>query len=299
MSVIWDCFFRVIFDLRADLAIIMQTMLRNRFLFIIALTTASLNGGVVFQTTTRSRGVSVRKDVVFTPVGWPARLVADFHIPSAKAPTPAVLLIHGGGWNKKERRSDMLDIAHALSKHGYFVMNTTYRLTPNWKFPAQTDDLKQALRYMRDNHVDLNIDTSRIATFGYSAGGHLAALIGLDPQNGVKAIVAGGAPADLSFWPDGKLTGLLLGGPLKGREALYRTASPISHVTKNSPPVFIYHGTADDLVPIEHPKAFIAALQAKGVPHETYWIEGRSHIFAHLFSAAAIPKAINFLDKNL
>ncbi|MEK6230797.1 MAG: alpha/beta hydrolase [Luteolibacter sp.] len=242
----------------------------------------------------------MRRDVAFTPEGWPARLVADLYIPSStQKPTPAVLLVHGGGWNGKERRSDMSAIAKTLAKRGYFVMNATYRLTPDWKFPAQTDDLGAALRYMQKNEKTLSIDTSRIATFGYSAGGHLAALIGLDPDNGVKAIVAGGAPADLRFWPDGKLTGLLLGGPLKGNEAIYRKASPVSYVRKDSPPVFIYHGTADDLVPVEHPKAFIGALQAKGVPHETYWIKGRSHIFAHLFSAAAIPKAIDFLDKNL
>ena len=152
---------------------------------------------------------------------------------------------------------------------------------------------------MRENHESLHIDTSRIATFGYSAGGHLAALIGLDPKNGIKAIVAGGAPADLSFWPDGKLTGLLLGGPLKGHEAIYREASPVTYVRKDSPPVFIYHGTADDLVPVEHPKAFIAALEAKGVKHEVYWVKGRSHILAHLFPASAISKAIDFLDRNL
>lgn len=274
-------------------------MLRKRFLSLIALTTASLSSGASSQPNSGSRSFSIQKDVVFTPAKWPAKLVADIYKPTSSAPTPAVLLIHGGGWNDKERRSDMAGIARSLTKRGYFVMNTTYRLTPDWKFPAQTDDLEQALRYIQENHEALNVDTSRIATFGYSAGGHLSALIGLDPKNGIKAIVAGGAPADLSFWPDGKLTGLLLGGPLKGHEAIYRKASPVTHVTKNSPPVFIYHGTADDLVPIEHPKAFIKVLEEKGVPHEVYWIKGRSHIFTHLFPADAISKAIDFLDKNV
>jgi predicted esterase len=70
-------------------------------------------------------------------------------------------------------------------------------------------------------------------------------------------------------------------------------------VNKDSPPVFIYHGTSDDLVPIAHPKAFISALDKNGVPHETYWIEGRSHIMSHLFPAGAIRGAIGFLDKHL
>ena len=274
-------------------------MLRKRFLSLITLATASMAGCGASPSGSRPRGVSVREDVVFTPQGWPAGLLADLYLPSVSAPAPAVLLIHGGGWNGKERRSDMSGIARSLAKRGYFVMNATYRLTPDWKFPAQTDDLGLALRFMRENHASLNIDTSRIATFGYSAGGHLAALIGLDPKNGVKAIVAGGAPSDLSLWPDGKLTGLLLGGPLKGNEAIYRKASPTAHVGKDSPPVFIYHGTADDLVPVEHPKAFIQALEEKGVPHETYWIKGRSHILAHLFPASAIGNAIDFLDRKL
>jgi acetyl esterase/lipase len=274
-------------------------MLRSRFLYLSLAASASLSGCVSAPVASCPGSLSVRKDVVFTPEGWPAALVADLYSPSLATPAPAVLLIHGGGWNDKERRSDMDGIARMLAKRGYFVMNATYRLTPAWKFPAQPDDLEQALGFMRKNSDSLNIDPSRIATFGYSAGGHLAALIGLDPKNRVKAIVAGGAPSDLSFWPDGRLTGLLLGGPVKGNEALYRRASPVTHVRSDSPPVFIYHGTADDLVPIQHPEAFISALEAKGVSHETYWIAGRSHIFAHVFSAAAIPKAIDFLDKNL
>lgn len=239
------------------------------------------------------------KDIVFTPKDWPAPLVANLYKPQSASPTPAVLLIHGGGWNKKERRGDMTGIAKNLVKRGYFVMNTTYRLTPDWKFPAQKNDIDLALDYMRENSVELNIDTTRLATFGYSAGGHLAALAGLDPENEIKAIVAGGAPTDLSLWPDGKLTGLLLGGPLKGNEKLYHSASPVTHIRPSSPPVFIYHGTADDLVPLEHPKTLIKALEENDTPHEIYWINGRSHIMAHLFSADAVPEAIAFLDKHL
>ena len=275
-------------------------MLRMRFLTLLVLSAAALNGCAPPPSSPQvSAGFSVRKDVVFTPENWPTAQLADLYIPASEKPAPAVLLIHGGGWSGKERRGDMTGIARSLAKKGYFVMNATYRLTPEWKFPAQREDLEQALGFMRSNAKELNIDTSRLATFGYSAGGHLAALIGLDPANGVKAIVAGGAPSDLSFWPDGKLTGLLLGGPVKGNEKIYREASPVHDVTENSPPVFIYHGTKDDLVPLEHPEAFIAALGKNGVEHEVHWIEGRSHIMAHLFSARAVPESIGFLDKHL
>lgn len=241
----------------------------------------------------------VTKDVVFTPEKWPAKLIADFYKPCATSSTPAILLVHGGGWSKKERRSDMVEIAKDLARRGYFVMNTTYRLTPEWKFPAQKEDMDMAIRHLRENAKSYNIDPERIGTFGYSAGGHLAALAGLDPKNRVKSIVAGGAPSNLAFWSDGKLTGQLMGGPLKGREAAYREASPVSYVTHNSPPVFIYHGSKDTLVPVEHPKAFSDVLEKNNVEHEVYWIEGRSHILTHLFSASAVPKAIDFLDRHL
>ncbi len=275
-------------------------MFRTPFLTFLILSAAAMNGCAPAPTTARSSaGFSVRKNIVYTPIKWPTAQLADLYFPTSAKPAPAVLLIHGGGWNGKERRSDMTGIARSLAKRGYFVMNATYRLTPEWKFPAQRDDLEQAIRFIRSNAKEFNIDTSRIATFGYSAGGHLAALIGLDPANRVNAIVAGGAPTDLAFWPDGKLTGQLLGGPVKGNEKIYHEASPVHDVTNNSPPVFIYHGTKDDLVPLEHPNTFIAALRKHSVEHDVYWIEGRSHILAHLFSARAIPEAINFLDKHL
>jgi acetyl esterase/lipase len=275
-------------------------MPRTRFLTLLVLGAAALNGcAPPPPSPTSSTAFSVRKDVVFTPKDWPTAQLADLYIPASAKPAPAVLLIHGGGWSGKERRGDMTGIARSLAKRGYFVMNATYRLTPDWQFPAQREDLERAIGFMRMNAKELNIDTSRLGTFGYSAGGHLAALIGVDPANGVKAIVAGGAPTDLSFWPEGRLTGLLLGGPVKGNEEIYREASPVHDVSKNRPPVFIYHGTKDDLVPLEHPEAFIAALRKHDVEHEVYWIEGRSHIMTHLFSASAIPEAINFLDKHL
>lgn len=280
--------------------IILEIMQRQSFASLLILAAVSLSGCMTSPMINASAAdFKTSKDVTFTPASWPAQLVADFYRPTSDKPTPAVLLIHGGGWNGKERRSDMTAIAKSLAKRGYFVMNTTYRLTPNWKYPAQTEDINEALAYLRSNANELNIDPDRIATFGYSAGAHLASLAGLDPKNRIKAIVSGGTPADLRFWPDGKLTGLLLGGPLKGNEAVYREASPVTHITRHSPPVFLYHGTGDTLVPIKHTEAYIASLEKHQVTHEAYWIDGRSHIMTHLFPAQAISKAIDFLDQHL
>jgi acetyl esterase/lipase len=258
----------------------------------------ALNACTYLPPTSGKGDFIIDHDVVFTPPTWPVGLVADFHKPDSATPTPAVLLIHGGGWTR-ERRGDMDGIARILARRGYFVMNTTYRLTPDWKFPAQSEDVAEALRYLRANAARFNLDPDRIATFGYSAGGHLAALAGMDRRNRVKAVVAGGAPADLSYWPEGELTMQLLGGPLKGNENLYQKASPVWQVRRGSPPVFLYHGTADDIVPPAHPEALVAALRKNRIDHEVYWIEGRSHVFAHLFPADAIEEAVDFLDAHL
>lgn len=290
------------FDFSAFSSIVWPTMHFPKLTPLTLIAAASLSACMtspITRPSAKTSGFKTTKDLTFTPASWPAPLVADLYQPAAEKPTPAILLIHGGGWNGKERRSDMTAIAKSLAKRGYFVMNTTYRLTPEWKFPAQTEDINEALTYMRRNAKELNLDPTRIATFGYSAGAHLASLAGLDPKNRIKAIVSGGTPADLRFWPDGKLTGLLLGGPLAGNEAIYRQASPVTHITPESPPVFIYHGTADTLVPIAHAKAYIDELEKNHVSHEVYWIKGRSHILTHLFPAQAISKATDFLDTHL
>jgi acetyl esterase/lipase len=231
---------------------------------------------------------SVQRDIVYTPPGWPASISA-----------PAVLLIHGGGWTGGDGRWEMVPIAKQLAKRGYVVFNVTYRMAPRWLYPAPVDDLREAVKWMRAHAQEEGIDPSRIATFGYSAGGHLAALVGLDEQMKINAIVAGGTPADLSLFPGGTLVPQFLGGTRKQIPERFREASPVNHVTRNSPPVFIYHGSADTLVPPEQAWAFDARLTKFKVPHELYWIEGRNHIPAFLLSGNTIQLAIDFLDRNL
>ncbi len=240
-----------------------------------------------------------KKDLVFTTDDWPASLLADIYHPQLQGKRPAIVLIHGGGWNGNERRGDMVEIAKALAKRGYVVMNTSYRRTPNWKWPAQADDIQAAIQYLRRNSDALGIDADRIGVWGYSAGGHLALVAGADPSNQIKAIVAGAAPTDLTIWPDGKLTGLLMGGPLKGREQLYRDASPVYQITKATPPVFLYHGTKDELVVPAHVRRLEKELTKKKVPYEVFWIKGRGHMTTHLFPGGAIEAGIAFLDEAM
>ena len=115
----------------------------------------------------------------------------------------------------------------------------------------------------------------------------------------IRAIVAGGAPSDLTFYPGGDLVPQFLGGTQQEIPQRFKDASPVNYVTTNSPPMFIYHGTSDRLVPPDHARAMIAALEKHRVPHATYWIKGRDHIAAFLLPGGSVDAAIDFLDQQM
>ena len=153
-------------------------------------------------------GFTVLRDQVYSPTDWPQRLEADVYVPDRPGPYPAVLVVHGGGW---ERRSpeDMTEIAEYLAEHGFVAVNVEYRLAPAFRFPAQLHDVQQAMRWIHSQAEKLSVDTRRIGAYGYSAGAHLVALLAVvseggpldEPYGGAEtrlaAVVAGGTPADL------------------------------------------------------------------------------------------------------
>ena len=254
------------------------------------------------QSTSVKNGYTVTRNLVYTPDGWPEPVLGDLYRPKSTGPRPAVLLVHGGGWTGKDGRWQMNPIAGKLAKRGYVVMNVTYRLAPRWTYPAPVEDLQEAVKWMRANAAEQGIDPDRIATFGYSAGGYLAALTGLTegPESSrIKAIVAGGAPSDLTFYPGGDLVPQFLGGTQQEIPGRFREASPVNYVTANSPPMFLYHGTADQLVKTEHARAMIHACEKSGVVCEKYWIEGRDHIAAFLLPSGSVDTAMDFLDRQM
>jgi acetyl esterase/lipase len=245
---------------------------------------------------------TVTRDVVYTPPRWPEPVRGDVFRPRTPHPAPAVLLIHGGGWTGKDGRWEVEPIAKKLARRGYVVLNITYRLAPRWQFPAPLEDMQQAVKWLRDHAVEYGIDPVRIATFGYSAGGYLAAFGGLieGPESfKIRAIVAGGAPSDLTFYPGGYLVPQFLGGTQREIPHRFREASPVNYVTSRSPPMFLYHATADKLVKPEHPLAMIRALSKNRVRHQTYWIKGRGHVSAFLLPAQAVDEAVDFLDREM
>ncbi|MGQ0587109.1 MAG: alpha/beta hydrolase [Gammaproteobacteria bacterium] len=249
----------------------------------------------------------VTRDLAYTPDDWPQRLLADVYRPAGAGPFPSVLLLHGGAW-KQGSRDQVDSLAERLAERGYLVVNATYRLVPRYVWPAQLRDVQQALRWMRSPAGGaLGIDSARIGAFGYSAGGHLAALLGgmadepqwSGPGLALRAVVAGGTPSDLTAFCDGSLTPAFIGKPCSEALQSYRDASPIEHVSRGNPPVFIYHGGFDQLVPVDQAERYRAALDAAGVTTEYFVIRGHGHITAFLVDGAAVDAALDFLDRYL
>lgn len=244
----------------------------------------------------------VKEEVVFTPAEWPRALPATIYQPKGDGPWPGVLLIYGGSWNSAGHRWQMSNIARKLAKRGYVVMNATYRGTPEFIYPAPVEDLKEALRWLRKHSAQYKLDPNRIAAYGFSAGGHLAALLGTmdgPPDVRVQAVVAGSAPTDLTLFPGGEIVPRFLGATIEEKPDLFREASAVSQVTSDDPPAFIYHGTDDTTVSPEHSKVFKAALDRAGVRNELYWVQGRKHASMLIFNGTAEEAAIAFLDSVL
>lgn len=246
-------------------------------------------------------GVS-RKEVVFTPPDWPVEIEGTVFKPRSAAPAPAVLLIHGGVKIGDDGRWVMNGTARKLAERGYYVLNITYRDIKSWEYPAQLDDVRTALAWMRANAPREGIDRERIAVFGYSAGGYLGALAALDDRpgvSGVKAIVAGSSPMDLSVYARGDLVRRYFGTAAEPFPEQFAEASPLVYVRRDSPPVFLYHGTGDELVRPDHTEKFARVLRHYRVPHEVFWIPGKGHVTAFFSSGEAVEKAIDFLDRRL
>jgi acetyl esterase/lipase len=238
-------------------------------------------------------------------------LKADVYVPAGDGPFPGVLAVHGGAW-RMGSKWQMAGYAQKLADAGFTVVSINYRLAPDHKFPAQIEDCKSAVRWMRKSAPKYKIDATRIGAVGYSAGGHLVALLGTtDPACGLEGpdadgtstqlqcVVAGGAPCDFRLIPPNS-EGLAywLGGSRAEKPEAYELASPLKFVTKDDPPILFFHGDADMLVPLVGPKAMVKKLGEVGVPAQLYTIAGAGHI-----PAFADPKAheetIKFFRENL
>src|SRR5215218_6913320 len=202
-------------------------------------------------------------------------------------PAPLVLLLHGGSWSGGSRVS-FHDEMRALARRGYTAAAIEYRLTdaPRDVFPEAMADVRCALRTLRRRAADYHVAPARVAALGYSAGGHLASMLGVAADVGgldepgcdasaedvrVQAVVSYAGPQDLRVngpytQEQADIVTNFLGVFPGDAPTVARLASPIAHVSAGDPPFLMLHGTDDPLVPVDHPRRMASALRAVGSP---------------------------------
>ena len=160
----------------------------------------------------------------------------------------------------------------AFADRGFAIASINYRLTGEARFPAQIDDVRAALKWLRANAVKYGYDSSRIGVIGRSAGGHLCALLGVSSagDQAVQAVCVLSGPSDMQAMVEAAIdpkrrTAMesLFGTPLKDKSALIRSANPIAQITGQSPPFLILHGEQDEVVPVALAQSFHTALSTR------------------------------------
>ena len=209
----------------------------------------------------------------------------DLYVPRTEKPAPVVIWIFGGSW-KFGSKSFHLNVRD-LTRHGIAVASIEYRLSGTAKYPAQLDDCRSALNWLRENGARYGIDPLRIGVSGESAGGHLAALLGtVEGTPRIRAVFAMYPPTDLVILgrqyanPVAPTNiDLLFGGPIETKLAVAAEASPVNHVSRSSPPFLLIHGARDELVPIEQSRMLQRKLENAKVPVRLIVAPNKEHWF--------------------
>lgn len=236
--------------------------------------------------------------------GQPQHLLHDVSRPKDQSKDlPVVLLVHGGGWVGGSR-TDYRFMQNALAQQQFVTVSIDYRLSPDSVFPAQVEDAKCAVRWLRENAHQYRMDTRRVVAMGASAGAHLVALLGTTqgmPQfegsgghanqsSSIDAMVLHGGPYNLgplvremSAHPTAdspaslKAVSMLLGGNTDSNSQAYRGASPATYASPKSAPALLLHGQHDTVVPHSQALSFDALLRAKGVSSDVVIMDGAGH----------------------
>ncbi|MCI0478030.1 MAG: alpha/beta hydrolase [Anaerolineales bacterium] len=224
-------------------------------------------------------------------------LKLDLYFPQGDAKlAPALVNIHGGSWSGGDkRRSDSAADLPTLVARGYLVAVINYRHAPTYKFPAQIQDVKCAIRFLRANAARYNLDPNRIGAWGCSAGGHLVSLLGVTDKNSgwdhageyrdqssrIQAAAPLCAPADITLYDVIARADMFrrVFGSQTGINPMLVRASPTTHVTKDDPPFLILQGDQDEIIPLAQGEKLREKLTAAGVYAKIVTVQNGMHCF--------------------
>lgn len=253
-------------------------------------------------------GVTAHRDLEYAKIG-DKRLLLDIYVPDTTAdsdePLPLIVWIHGGAWRAGNKKNCP---PLRFTDKGFVAASISYRLSQEAPFPAQIEDCKAAIRWLRANAVKYRIDPDRIGVWGSSAGGHLVALLGTsgdveqlesehqhqEQSSRVQAVCDFFGPTDFLRMDADSLPGgpiqhdaadspesMLVGGPIQENTNKVARANPITYVSPEDPPFLIVHGDKDPLVPWQQSKYLYEAMKKAGLGETTEFqiVKGAKHGF--------------------
>jgi acetyl esterase/lipase len=263
-------------------------------------------------------GAVVHRDLAYVTNGHRLQKL-DLYTPKSGRRLPVIISIHGGAF-KFGSKNDMVPTEYLAQ--GYAIASIDYRLSGDALFPAQIQDCKAAVRWLRAHASEYSLDPTRFAAWGGSAGGHLAAMLGttggvkefevgenLSHSSAVQAVVDYFGPTDFlqmdahrlpdgdEHDPAGSPESRLIGGPIQQNQAKTAKASPINYVTKDAPPFLICHGDRDRQVPHHQSELLAQALKRASVPVTFHTCVGDGH--GRLMDPAVPKLTSEFLAKWL
>jgi acetyl esterase len=291
---------------------------RTRLLALVAIPAAFFTAATVALPTARpsqvDAGVLIERDVVYGRASG-ERLLLDAYLPRGGRLRPAIVYFHGGGFRAGDKayfapgEQAFAPSALRLVRLGFAVFSVNYRLEPPAPFPAAIVDALRSVRWLRAHARSFGVDPARLASFGASAGGNLAALVAtigrgpLDRSARVRAAVSWSGPMDLGLF-DRELA------PSSGSSFIerymgcsqtvcpsrYAFASPVDHVDRSDPPLLLANGTAE-IVPLAQAREMSSRLAAAHVPHDLLVVPGSRH--AAEYDASVWARTVRFLLRNL
>jgi acetyl esterase/lipase len=253
--------------------------------------------------------VQINRGIVYAEREGFRALELDVYWPTGPAdgPRPLLVYVHGGGWRQSHRNRaprETREWSHGffarLVDAGFVVVTPAYRFSGEARFPAQLDDLVEALRWLGDHRDELGTAADRTYLWGASAGGQVAALAalasGAPPAAGVVCWYPVTDLLALDQYSPDSFEARLLGGPVGAHVDLARSASPVTHVHAAAPPFLLQHGEADTWVPCDQSRRLAARLRDAGVPVELEVIPAADHFFEGAPDVEAIfDRAVQFL----
>jgi len=243
---------------------------------------------------TETKSIATPTNIPYVTGGGPLQQL-DLYYPTGRKGEPLIVVIHGGGWIAGDKTGGGTNpLPLDLLFDGYAIASINYRLAPGAIWPAQIQDCKAAIRWLRAHANNYGYDPNRIGVYGESAGAHLAVLLAitgatdlfdsgenLGYSSAVSCVIDMFGPTDLVALAqtavDQSILPGLFGGPIGDHLDLARSASPINYVSRSEPPMLVVHGTHDAFVPYSESVLFTEAMTRANARYDFHTVIGGGH----------------------